>query len=584
MALCSTPLTPECEKEIARLIDLMPEVELDMLVATEPAFQRGGFRAGNIPVLRKRLHQIVCGAGEVSDKLRCILARRSRTCTLTGLIAIDTLIEARHAFAALLGAPALLVALLLDDRDEVQEYAEDWMQRPDAFHAIEPDKAVEYLRDLFTDLHSLLGRVPDGDDMGVTLTREAWLAQKERLEQRLRDFKTENRRLKGVEGQLKNLQREKDEVVEQRDTARQREKELGETLRQSERKLEEVTVELKREQTHREERVAAAVDRALAQEFHGWLGQAREVERDVHQTAPHAELLARAQVALSKQAEADRHSGNRARLTERREQVAQTLATVRAALRNALRPTADLQAVESELAAEMLRLDNLLNPDAPASALEDALTARFQDVGDNALPRLRTFLDDLAKLHVLDAPAMARLKEAFQRRIAAIKALGVPPPPQAEDLPPEAALLSRALCGETPAILLLDGHNVLYGLPSRYNPPRGASLIESKKREMLVRDVVRLVSATPTLRTQIVFDGPTYTDEKAAPNVTVTYSGGEGEHRADNVLLDNIRFHTLESSEIPILLVTNDNDFRAKARRLGAQCLSVPDFGAFIPH
>jgi hypothetical protein len=101
---------------------------------------------------------------------------------------------------------------------------------------------------------------------------------------------------------------------------------------------------------------------------------------------------------------------------------------------------------------------------------------------------------------------------------------------------------------------------------------------------MLVRDVVRLVSATPTLRTQIVFDGPTRTDTSTAPNVTVTYSGGEGEHRADNVLLDNIRFHTLESSEIPILLVTNDNDFRAKARRLGAQCLSVPDFGAFIPH
>lgn len=582
MALCSTSLTPECEKELVRLTVLVPDADLAALVATEPAFQKGGFRAGHIPLLRTRLQQIACGAGEVSPALRRALARRSRAHTLTGLIAVEALTEARHALAALLGAPVLLVALLLDDREDVRTRAEGWLLQPIPFLALEPAAAVARLRDLFADLHTLLGRAPEVN--GVAPTREAWLAQKERLEYRLRDLQTENRRLKGAEDRLAGLQRQVSQAHEQRDAARQRVLDLEKALRQTARDLETATVELARERTHREERLAAAVELALAQEFHGWLAQARAVERDAQHPAPHADLLAQAEAALRKQSEADRHSGNRALLTARRNQVEQTLATVRAALNNALRPTADLHAVEDALATERMRLDRLLDPDAPVSPLEAALTAQLQSAHDNDLPRLRELPDLLSSLHLLDAPAVARLHAAFERRVSALEALGGPPPPQTAELPPAAALLARALAGETPAILLLDGHNVLFGLPSRYNPARGASLTEAEKRQRLARDVARLAGPNPALRAWIVFDGPTRQDTQAAPNVRVTYSGGQGEHRADGVLLDNIRFFTSASPETPILLVSNDQDLCANARRLGAANLPVLDFGAFIPH
>ncbi|MFA6631318.1 MAG: hypothetical protein WCU90_03370, partial [Kiritimatiellia bacterium] len=405
-----------------------------------------------------------------------------------------------------------------------------------------------------------------------------------RLEHRLRDLQTENRRLKGAEDRLAGCQRQAAQAHEQRDAARQRVQELEKTLRQTARDLEMATVELTRERTHREERLTAAVELALAQEFHGWLAHARAIERDAQHPAPHADLLAQAEAALRKQCEADRHSGNRALLTARRSQIEQTLATVRAALRNALRPTADLHAVEAALATERMRLDRLLDPDAPVSPLESALAAQLQSVRDNDLPRLRELPGLLASLHLLDAPAVARLHTAFERRVSTLEALGVPPPPQAAELPPAAALLARALAGETPAILLLDGHNVLFGLPSRYNPARGASLTEAEKRQRLARDVARLAGPNPALRAWIVFDGPTRQDTQAAPNVRVTYSGGQGEHRADGVLLDNIRFFTSASPETPILLVSNDQDLCANARRLGAANLPVLDFGAFIPH
>jgi len=46
-------------------------------------------------------------------------------------------------------------------------------------------------------------------------------------------------------------------------------------------------------------------------------------------------------------------------------------------------------------------------------------------------------------------------------------------------------------------------------------------------------------------------------------------------------VVDNIRFFRA-GGEIPILLVTNDNDLIASARRLGAHTLSALEFGAFL--
>ena len=136
--------------------------------------------------------------------------------------------------------------------------------------------------------------------------------------------------------------------------------------------------------------------------------------------------------------------------------------------------------------------------------------------------------------------------------------------------------------GQTPAILLIDGHNVLFGLPARYMPARGTSLPDADKRKKLTDDIVRVTAPNPSVRAWIVFDGPTRSDTQASPNVRVTYSGGEGEHRADGVILDNLRFFKSSSPDTLVLLVSNDNDLCASARRLGALGLAVLDLGAFL--
>ena len=580
MSLCPTALSPACEKELLRLIALIPDADLMTLASTESAFQKGGFRAGNIPVLRTRLQQIVLGSTEISDTIRRQLARRSRSHTLTGLLAPDAIAESRHALAALLGEPVLLVALLLDARKEVREKAETWLAQP--FMELSPEAASAQLSEIFGDLAQLLGSAPATSSL-APVTHEAWLAQKEKLEARVRDLQAENRRLKGAEDRLSGVKSQLAACQDKLDTATRTVKETESALRQKTRDLEAASAELARETSHREERLMAAIDLALANEFHGWLARARTVEHAAQQTAAHADLLAQAESALKCQAETDRHSGNRAALGERLEQLERALRKVRSALREALHPAPELQAAEAALAAEVRALTALLEPDAPASPLEEALTARIHAAHDNDLPRLRDLPALFDSLHVLGKAATARLRQAFQKRLAAAEAVGIAPPsPDDAKQRPAVATLSHALAGRIPAILLIDGHNVLFGLPSRYNPVRGTSMTEADKRQLLASDIARIAAPNPALRVWIVFDGATRSDSQAAPNVRVTYSGGQGEHRADGVLVDNVRFFKTASPDIPVILASNDQGLCADARRLGALDLPVLDLGAFF--
>ncbi len=579
MSLCATPLPPACEKELQRVIALVPDSDLSLLVATEPAFQAGGFRAGNVAVLRVRLQQIACGAAEVSETLRRTLARRSRSRTLTGLLSPDAIAEARHALAALLGSPVLLVALLLDERQEVRDKAEGWMQAQQPFLAVDPAEALVRLRDLFAGLSELLGSAAPS---GAPLTREAWQGQKEQLENRLHDLQTESRRLKGVDDRLTRVATLLKACEQNLAETRQKAETADKTARQKTRELEEATAELARETSRREERLVAALDLALATEFHGWLANARAVELAAADPAPQADLLAQAEAALQKQGAVDRHSGNRATLAERLEHLEASLKRVQSALRNALRQTPELKAVETALAAEIRGLTRLLEPDAAATPLEEALLTRIHAARDNDLPRLRELPELFASLQVLDDKAIARLRQAFQKRLAAVQAVGVPPDPRMEERQNASTQLGRALAGQAPAILLVDGHNVLFGLPARYMPARGTSLPDADKRKRLTDDIVRITAPNPSVRAWVVFDGPTRSDTQASPNVRVTYSGGEGDHRADGVILDNLRFFKSSSPDTLVILVSNDNDLCAAARRLGALDIAVLDLGAFL--
>jgi hypothetical protein len=154
--------------------------------------------------------------------------------------------------------------------------------------------------------------------------------------------------------------------------------------------------------------------------------------------------------------------------------------------------------------------------------------------------------------------------------------------PPEEDDNSALGLLRQAMAGRRPGVLLIDGHNILFGLQGRYQPPAGAATWNASTRARLIEDVVRLTGGRPACRAWIVFDGPARSESTAADNVRVTYSGGSGEHRADLVLLDNVRFFRSADAATVVLLASNDNGLGAEARRLGAKIISAAELGALL--
>lgn len=572
-------LTPDLEAELRRVIDALPGDDLAALARSDTAFLSGGFRAGNTAAVRARAWQLATGSQPVSDALRRLLMAHSLNRPLVSLLSATVLNDLRNELATLFGPPRLLLAMLADERADVRETAARWSRQEPVFLALDPSAALQRLQEAFAGLIASVGAgaVPEA----VPATKETWKDAREQLEQQLRDARAESRRLKGLD----------DRLARNRDQLTARERELAETrerlaaaeqqARAAVRERDALRTELERELRHREERLLAAVEARLAAEAVAWLTPARAVAAAAAAPAAATDaLLERAAGALSRQAATDRISGNRQILAARQDALAQRLAQVRDALANALQPSAELLAIEDELAAEIGRLARLLHGGASRSPLEELLAARVALAAPDELPRMRTLAEQLAALGVFDAEAAARLLAALEVRQRVARATTLLPGAMPADDSP-AGILRRALGGRCAAILLIDGHNVLFGLQGRYLAARGAAVPTGSTRARLVEDVVRLTADRPACRTWIVFDGPTRSESTPAANVRVTYSGGEGEHRADAALLDNIRFFHA-SGDIPVLLVTNDQSLGGEARRLGARTLSALEFGALL--
>jgi hypothetical protein len=580
MSICQTPLPPDCEKELNRLVDCLSDGDLALLAAMEPAFQTGGFRNSKPPIIRTRLRQLVTGSQPISEILRKHLAKRSRMASLADLLPPDVICDNRHAFVALTSANTFLVALLLDARAEIREKAEAWMKEDSPFLSLAPEDALKQLRDIFEPLTELLGASASD---GLPVTQEAWRAQKEQLDLRIRDLSEQNRRLRGVDDKLAGLLRQLKTAETQLGSTKEKLDEAEKTLRQKNAETEKLVAALNKETANRDERLTAALDLALAKEFFGWLGTARALEAQAQAVDPYADVLKQAEAALAHQAEFDRHTGNRMTLETRLTDLEQMHSRIIQTLKHAIRQSPELKRIEATLSSEIEKLREVLYSAEAASPIENMLIERIHATPDNALPALRPLPDLLTSAGLLQSDSRGRVMKAFRKRFAALEAMGVAMPEEEKDArKPSVNLLGRALAGQKPLMLLVDGHNALFGLPTRYNPQRGSAASEGEKRNKLVADIVRVTAPNPAVRVWVVFDGPQRTDTQASANVRVTYSGGEGEHRADAVLLDNIKFFRAADPTMAVLLVSNDSDLCKDAARQGAQIVPVMDLGTFF--
>lgn len=211
-----------------------------------------------------------------------------------------------------------------------------------------------------------------------------------------------------------------------------------------------------------------------------------------------------------------------------------------------------------------------------------AITKAITDAPDKDLSLWRGIVNTLAASKVISKEEQEVFLSDIHRRYTMLHMQGFELKYLKDgELQKPRGVFMQGIAGQLPVILLIDAHNTLFALQSRYRLPNEAKWPTAKTRQWLVDDIVHLLAAAPTTRAYIVFDGPERTESTASANVSVIYSGGAGEHRADRVLVDQARFLS-ESGVQNLLIITNDGELSGQAVRHGAKNLAPTDLLAVL--
>lgn len=551
---------------VRAIVDGCSQQSLLDLAKTSPR-NFAGFRTtpGTSPApIRSRIVSLVQGNAPLDASLVRFLAEHDRVSQLlsslsTEFINVNT-VHLENAF----GYGAVRLARMLDGRPEVRGKASKEETADEPKSAVSREESLKILGETLSPLAAIVKPSAVGGDPAE-----------------VKELRGELRKLKGAEKARDEAERKLAQAEQALAIANDRtahaERERGEERQRA----EKAEAQLARLTENAERSTAAIVQRKLAEGFASWLGEGRlALLRDVFpsELAPSAtdspsggdfdKLVAIATAALEKQARADFVSGSRAVVEARLAQVEKLLAKASSAYAAAFHPEKDLAAAINALKSEADRLRSLLGKSevSPAAA---QLLAYVNTCDDREKRNVSSILGVLARCGVVTQD------EARMVAAAITKGLGADATPfLSGDHATVADCVREGLAGRRALILLVDAHNALFKLQSRYRPPKyHGAWPDATARDALLADVASIFSQAPNCRAIVIFDGSERTDSDYAHNVKCIYSGGEGEHRADNALVDELKFLKQAAAAEYTVLVTEDKELSERAKKQGAEIM-----------
>jgi hypothetical protein len=293
------------------------------------------------------------------------------------------------------------------------------------------------------------------------------------------------------------------------------------------------------------------------------------------------DLLARAEQALEAQARQDRATGNRLELERQLSQLRQARERLATAAQIALRPLPELQAVLIAVEEELRRAEAALAHHTPADLLADKLLVAINRAASwGEAQQQSELVQQLADAELVPETDRRRLYDALQRKFSLLTETT---PPAEADVADHGWSLREVIHRDRPALLLLDGHNLLFRLEDIFRPYYEADGHPGRQaRERLVEITRSLLAGRSNLRVRICFDAPQHETVAVSPNLEIEYSGGEGEHRADERIGAHVAWRRPEELDQKWYVVTDDRAVRRQAVKNGARYVPADLFSVLL--
>ncbi|MGC8744709.1 MAG: hypothetical protein ACP5T0_12590 [Verrucomicrobiia bacterium] len=266
-----------------------------------------------------------------------------------------------------------------------------------------------------------------------------------------------------------------------------------------------------------------------------------------------ADVIDEARKALDAQVEYDKLYGTRAEFEKRLRTLLEIRDSIHFVFKNSLNINPALGDIVKKVENEIKSLQDKLGIQSKQDRLSNvwgSLVALIEQ--DTSSEQLNKLWETAAYLNDIGLVTEDELKDIHRRIYARYQIMTVREPDKTRET---GFSLIRCLKENLSSVVILDAHNIINDDElKRYF----YSADHSQSRNNLVATVRKIAAERYNAQFKIVFDGSEYRMENVSPNIEIYYSGGVGEQRADNFIIDNIKNGRFILDGVRHFIVTDD--------------------------
>ena len=485
----------------------------------------------------------------------------------------------------ILGREQLILALFFDQREEMQKLAIDQLSQPVAEPTESDLKVAQQGFFAFIDMNLLAAldlelvdhlSAQDQPPSEVLSMLTDTCEMDERLIERLkRAMVTQAKHAKEKSRTaVARVEKEKGDLATR---LAQSEAQVNKLTRQK----AELEAKLNSFEGEKSAAIARGVEDQINSEIRKWLEAPRAVEMLLHEhSGRSADLLGRAEMALQAQKREDMHSGNRAELEQKCAVFQQVRERLILAGQNAIHPVRQLADVRKDIDTEIARLEQVLKGQPPRNELAGKLVAEIAAAADwGELRDVSNLLETLAQRELIPVEDQRKIHHRLHARFSLLQERAGPKVKEQGD---NGWTLRGVLHRNEKAVLVLDGHNVLFQLKDIFGPVYENDHPGEKARAKLNSLIVKLVGLRSNVKATIWYDGPVANRFSLSPNIEMAFSGGQGTDRADRRIAEYLEVKDLQDLGRKVFVVSDDREVRRKAVTHGALYVRVSLFAVLV--
>ena len=570
-----------------RLVDRLDAKRILGTASVMPAiFQGHRVIAQNVPVARQRIKSLLKNDRHLDTYTATLLRGTGLASEFVVVLSEAALQEGFSDLAGYFGEADFLAAALIDEREAVRDLAHEFIDgwdgqdtggagRAEAAESIRAAFAsfLENTKGLLGDTLPPESRM-DGDQGHAAKDKpdRALDLAKAELDRVTRKGERERKEFQDkITEKQKEIDRLRNDLVTYRNDSKTRDAERA----QANKELTELQASL-------QQRIENGVDKALSSTLRQWLVPVGNVGEALA-GARQSDLGVRTAEVLARQRAVDLNYGNRAALNRLIEERRQLLTEIQRARLEALNPLPELRGIAEQLEREIGDLGHRLGlPQGEIAAAAAGVLVRINEAQTlEELSEVRQFIQQTAAFELLRRDEFHRLYRAMDDKAGLLydkaKVVGEV---GAGSLKSRFFLRRAAAQGDL-FTLFIDGHNVLFELEDIFGQYFVDGFPGTRARTEFGNCLTRIFDK-PGADVLLYFDGDDPLQQSLSDQVRVIYSGGMGDHRADEAILRHLMVLNTSSRRQYLCLVTRDADFARQAREMDVLIIDPAEFAAAI--